>query len=362
MCYPSSTQEVHTSQASINMSPSSSGPKEQDEGYVLTRDAVEVHRLSHDAWIIHNGFVYDITMFLSSHPGGAKVMMPYLGTDVTKVMEGESSGDSKNIVHKHSAYAMRLLEKFKIGTLAGGQGNVDPRTGKPLVDWSKPILHQVGMLGTKYEHWIHSFPTTDGTVKMFTNDTLENLTKCPWYVPLLFWLPVLCIEMSRYLGKVGGVWNINPFTFATMALFGGISWLLFEYTLHRFVFHIHTESYAANIFHFLLHGHHHITPMDFDRLVFPPVPAMLVGWPFWLFGPMILGDDRGYPWLAGFLIGYLVYDMTHYWIHRTMPPLEFLKRQKSRHVHHHYHQPNVNFGISNPLFDHVFRTLKEPHS
>lgn len=333
----------------------------KDTGYSLTRAVVSHHRTANDAWVIYRGCVYDVTVFLESHPGGADIMLDKLGGDVTDVMSDEKG------VHVHSVFAYKLLEKYKIGNLLDADddvhvcdGNVDPLTGNQLVDWHKPILHQVGMLGDKYSRWIHSFPTTDSTVKMFSNDTLESLTKCPWYIPLLFWIPIILFELIHYLRLIDGVSNVKLFTLMPMAILGVLSWLLFEYTLHRYVFHLSTNTYYANIFHFLIHGHHHITPMDFDRLVFPPVPALILALPFWVGAPRILGIHAGYPWLIGFAIGYLVYDMTHFWIHYGVPKWSFLKMQKRRHIFHHYFQPDVNYGISNPLFDHVFSTITEP--
>mmetsp|Transcript_6086 Transcript_6086/g.25669 ORF Transcript_6086/g.25669 Transcript_6086/m.25669 type:complete len:199 (+) Transcript_6086:576-1172(+) len=126
---------------------------------------------------------------------------------------------------------------------------------------------------------------------------------------------------------------------------------------NRFIFHMKTTGFVMNIIHFLIHGHHHITPMDANRAVFPPVPALIVGGPIWALMHKTLGVRIAYPILLGFVIGYLVYDMTHYYIHFGDCDNSFLKNQKSRHIHHHYLQPNINFGISNPLFDVVFRTL-----
>lgn len=326
-------------------------------GYTLTRRVVKHHAASNDAWVIVRDGVYDITTFLESHPGGAGVLSEHLGEDATTAMGDEG-------VHSHSAYAYKLLEKYRIGTLADGNttdGSGDATASAlPVVDWAKPILPQVGALGEHYERWIHSFPTTDHTVKMFTNDTIEALTKCAWYMPLLFWIPILSFELWRFTRLIGGIGNIEPAVFTISAATGGVCWLLFEYLLHRFVFHLPTTGYYANIFHFLIHGHHHITPMDFDRLVFPPVPALIIATPFWVGAPRLLGVEIGYPWMIGFCIGYLVYDMTHFFIHHGVPRSSFMQSQKRRHVFHHYFNPDVNFGISNPLFDHVFRTIKEP--
>ncbi|CAN8068646.1 unnamed protein product [Agarophyton chilense] len=329
-------------------------------GYALTKKVVSHHAAPNDAWVIYKNNVYDITLFLESHPGGADVLHDKLGTDVTDAMGGGQHGS-----HAHSSFAYKLMSKYEIGQISDADGaealdgNTDPVTGEQLVYWDKPILHQVGMLGDKYYRWIHSFPTTDHSVKMFTNDTIESLTKCPWYVPLVFWLPVMGVEIVHYLYLIGGVSNLSAVNLFGMLALGFIAWLFFEYSLHRFIFHMPTTGYYANIFHFLIHGHHHITPMDFDRLVFPPVPALLLASPFWYLAPKLLGIDAGYPWLFGFAAGYLVYDMTHFWIHHAVPRNSFLKRQKHRHVYHHYFQHSVNFGISNPLFDYVFKTIAE---
>lgn len=334
-----------------------------DATYRLTRRVVSFHNTPNDAWVIYNSAVYDVTMFLESHPGGPDILYEHLGSDVTKLMHSDA-------VHEHSPFAFKLLEKHRIGQLfedsstdghsTPTDGNIDPATGEELVKWDQPILPQVGHLGTRYFQWIHSFPTTHHTVKMFTNDTIESLTKCAWYVPLVFWLPILFAESAHYVYLIDGLSNIRPSVVASGVAIGMICWLLFEYSLHRWVFHWKSESYYGNIVHFLIHGHHHITPMDFDRLVFPPVPALILGAPFWYGVPKVLGIQWGYPWLVGFLIGYLVYDMTHFWIHHGVPKNALLKQQKRRHVHHHYFQPHVNFGISNPLFDYVFSTIKEP--
>lgn len=328
-------------------------------GYTLTRRVVQHHNAPNDAWVIVRGGVYDVTTFLESHPGGADVLRDSLGGDATKAM-----GDDG--VHAHSAYAYKLLEKYRIGTLAeegGSKGaNADAADAQviPQVDWTRPILPQVGELGDDYLRWIHSFPTTEHTVKMFASDTVEALTKCAWYMPLLFWVPTILFELWRYTRFMGGVSEIDFVHFGLVAATGALCWLLFEYVLHRYLFHLPTNGYYSNIFHFLIHGHHHITPMDFDRLVFPPVPALLIAAPFWAGAPRVMGVATGYPWLIGFAIGYLVYDMTHFFIHHGVPKSSFMRSQKRRHVFHHYFNPDCNFGISNPLFDYAFRTIKEP--
>jgi sterol desaturase/sphingolipid hydroxylase (fatty acid hydroxylase superfamily) len=61
---------------------------------------------------------------------------------------------------------------------------------------------------------------------------------------------------------------------------------------------------------------------------------------------------------AGLLIGYLFYDMLHYATHHL--PMKkgvwlFLKRY---HLRHHFQDDHAGYGVSSPLWDHVFRTRR----
>eukprot|EP01006_Ploeotia_vitrea_P028582 TRINITY_DN61259_c0_g2_i1.p1 TRINITY_DN61259_c0_g2~~TRINITY_DN61259_c0_g2_i1.p1 ORF type:complete len:334 (+),score=18.24 TRINITY_DN61259_c0_g2_i1:24-1004(+) len=310
----------------------------------LHSDIVKYHNTPADGWVTMDGNVYDITLFLDQHPGGAKVLVPYLGKDITQAMKGETETGT----HSHSDFAYELLDKYKLGKCS---------KEKPVgvkVDWSKPILRQVGGMGDKYHKWVHSFPTTDHTIRLFESDFLEWTSKCAWFVPLVFWVPIL-ISFSLYLllRTQQPIYRMAPL----MAV-GFVCWLLFEYLLHKYVFHLHTSTAKWNIFHFLAHGLHHVTPADNLRLVFPPIPATILASPVIAIGLLGFGLCDGLSMLVGFGIGYLSYDMTHYHLHHTVPKNTFMRSQKSRHMHHHYKNPNCNFGISNPLFDLVFKTLQ----
>eukprot|EP00871_Galdieria_phlegrea_P002590 jgi/Galph1/3331/GphlegSOOS_G1967.1 len=332
--------------------------------YFIKRRTVEKHCTPNDCWVIVKGKVYDVTFFAEKHPGGKDLLLSHGGKDVTEVMDGLGG-------HEHSRFAYKLLEDLYLGELStedcisvdlGKRQETSERNShnlkstidvENLVDFQKPLLPQIGALGDLYDVWAHSFPTTDHTVALFANPVLEKLTRCKWYVPLVFWIPIIFYYLWYLAVKV----QTRIEDFIAFAVIGYFSWLLFEYTLHRYVFHMRTSSYFGNIFHFLLHGHHHITPMDSERVVFPPAPAVLIASPIWYGVPKLLGFTRGYSFLFGFAVGYLCYDMTHFWIHQGNPKWSFLQSQKKRHVIHHYRVPYRNFGISNPFYDVVFGTL-----
>ncbi|KAI9226968.1 MAG: putative acyl-CoA dehydrogenase [Piptocephalis tieghemiana] len=54
------------------------------EVQIFTEAQVAEHNSETDCWIIVHGKVYDVTSFLSEHPGGKKVILKAAGTDATK--------------------------------------------------------------------------------------------------------------------------------------------------------------------------------------------------------------------------------------------------------------------------------------
>lgn len=46
----------------------------------ITRDEIAEHSSSSSCWVGYNGYVYDLTAWLSGHPGGADSIIPNCGT------------------------------------------------------------------------------------------------------------------------------------------------------------------------------------------------------------------------------------------------------------------------------------------
>lgn len=78
-----------------------------------TVDDVGRHHRTDDAWVIVDRRVYDITAFLTTHPGGLDVLRDHLGHDVSSIMRDESS-------HQHTGPAFELLEEYCIGAVDDG--------------------------------------------------------------------------------------------------------------------------------------------------------------------------------------------------------------------------------------------------
>jgi cytochrome b involved in lipid metabolism len=64
------------------------------EGLVLTADQVAMNDSEESCWTIVNGSVYDLTDWVSKHPGGSSRILQLCGTDGTSLFEGQHGGSS----------------------------------------------------------------------------------------------------------------------------------------------------------------------------------------------------------------------------------------------------------------------------
>jgi sterol desaturase/sphingolipid hydroxylase (fatty acid hydroxylase superfamily) len=83
-----------------------------------------------------------------------------------------------------------------------------------------------------------------------------------------------------------------------------------------------------------------------------PLAALFFG-AFWL----IFGSPTAFPLFGGFILGYLVYDYTHYYVHHFVPKSNLGKQLREQHMRHHFQDHSFGYGVSSPIWDVVFRTL-----
>jgi dihydroceramide fatty acyl 2-hydroxylase len=185
---------------------------------------------------------------------------------------------------------------------------------------------------------------------MFESRVLDALSRVHPVVPVLIFVPGIVFLATWSLSKVSVLLAI------ALALAGYALWTLFEYWLHRIVFHFEPEGGVGARLHWIIHGVHHDHPNDPMRLVMPPavsVPlaAAVFGLLYLIFG------ERYAPGLgAGFFVGYLVYDMMHYYLHHFRPRGWVGRMLRERHMRHHFQDDTRGFGISAPYWDEVFGT------
>ncbi|PIN99687.1 hypothetical protein COT72_05425 [archaeon CG10_big_fil_rev_8_21_14_0_10_43_11] len=73
---------------------------------------VAVHNSVQDCWMIINQNVYDVTAYVSAHPGGPTIL-DGCGIDATELFETRPSGSGT----PHSQGARNILARYFIGTL-----------------------------------------------------------------------------------------------------------------------------------------------------------------------------------------------------------------------------------------------------
>lgn len=73
-----------------------------------TKGEVSLHSSENSCWSIVNKNVYDLTSYVSRHPGGSRNILRICGTDGTSLFEGQHGGESR---------PERTLEIYYIGPL-----------------------------------------------------------------------------------------------------------------------------------------------------------------------------------------------------------------------------------------------------
>ncbi|QLQ81813.1 hypothetical protein HG537_0G00670 [Torulaspora globosa] len=364
---------------------------------LFSRKQVLEHNTKDDCWVtISQRKIYDVTRFLSEHPGGPEYILDHAGEDITEVLKNKS-------IHEHSESAYEILdEEYLVGYLAtedeekellsNPSHKVEVRVEDEkfdsttfvndlptedklsiatdynqdfkrhhFLDLNKALLPQVLFGNYTRDFYIDQIHRPrhygKGSAPLFGN-FLEPLSKTAWYVIPIVWLPVVSYHLAVALQY------LSPMATTFFFTVGMVVWTLIEYGLHRFLFHLDDKIPEHNVFfalHFLLHGVHHYLPMDRYRLVMPPSLFVILCAPFYKLVFKLLPLYVAYAGFAGGLFGYVCYDLTHYFLHHSkLPP--YMRRLKKYHLEHHYKNYQLGFGVTSWFWDKVFGTYLAPNS
>jgi sterol desaturase/sphingolipid hydroxylase (fatty acid hydroxylase superfamily) len=166
---------------------------------------------------------------------------------------------------------------------------------------------------------------------MFENGVLEKFSRIHPATPFVVYLPVMGTMLYRTWGR-----HVPLLTVVGLMFGGLVLWTLAEYFLHRYVFHWYRDTPFGRRTHFLLHGVHHDYPNDGDRLVMPLLTSAPLAVIFYALFYFALGGARlSEPVFAGFAIGYLCYDGTHYAVHHFKQTTRLGRFLKRHHMLHH---------------------------
>jgi 4-hydroxysphinganine ceramide fatty acyl 2-hydroxylase len=189
------------------------------------------------------------------------------------------------------------------------------------------------------------------STRMFKSDFMEALSKVPFYVPLIVYIPVIIFFVYEAFAD-----GLSIITFIEFFVLGLFVWTFTEYILHRFVFHYYPKSKWGQRIHFIFHGVHHDYPSDALRLVMPPSASIPLATGFYFLFNAMLPTHYIFAFFPGFMIGYLFYDISHYAIHHFNFKGAVWKKIKHHHMLHHYQDPSKGYGVSSPLWDKIFRS------
>lgn len=253
----------------------------------ITQADIESHNNAKSCYVTVGTKVYDVMDFLDDHPGGADLILEHAGQDVADMMQDEIS-------HFHTEAAYEILEEHLIGFVAtdkvldtatqskrpngivplppdangmkelkanGAANGVASRpvyaaTGKSseddltietdatadykahkFLDLNRPLFLQVwngGFSKQFYLEQVHRPRHYKGgdSAPLFGN-FLEPLSKTPWWVVPIVWLPPIF-----YGTWLSGQGLQSPIQLVLYWLLGLCIWTIVEYGLHRFLFHL----------------------------------------------------------------------------------------------------------------------------
>lgn len=90
-------------------SPAPEAPDSSSKTY--SKAEIAMHASENDCWLLIDGTVYDVTKFISEHPGGAREILNICGQDATNAFQTQGGqGD-------HSNQAQDMLQDYTIGSV-----------------------------------------------------------------------------------------------------------------------------------------------------------------------------------------------------------------------------------------------------
>jgi sterol desaturase/sphingolipid hydroxylase (fatty acid hydroxylase superfamily) len=197
-------------------------------------------------------------------------------------------------------------------------------------------------------------PKNKGSKQLFKNPILEKLSRTHISVPLT----IFFVYSAALL-----YWNVTHTSLSagtTIGMFflGFVTFTWIEYMVHRYVFHMGTFTALREKIQYTVHGVHHEFPKDKSRLAMPPLLSITISTVLLLLFRLMMGDFV-FSFLPGMLVGYAYYLSVHYMVHVYQPPKNIFKWLWINHAVHHYKDGEYVFGVSSPIWDYIYGTMRE---
>lgn len=188
-------------------------------------------------------------------------------------------------------------------------------------------------------------------VRIFENPVLEALSKAtPWMVTA-FWIPVAIAAIAASLHlRERSLPEVLPFAFG-----GLLGWTLFEYVMHRFLFHLELPGPLGRRLAFVMHGCHHADPRDPLRNVMPLSASIPFAAAMAVLADLLI-DRADWLLVGGFgALGYITYDLSHWAFHQRRSRNRLFRHLQRHHWRHHATGAG-NYAVTAPFWDWFLRT------
>jgi sterol desaturase/sphingolipid hydroxylase (fatty acid hydroxylase superfamily) len=195
------------------------------------------------------------------------------------------------------------------------------------------------------------------SIRLFDSPLLERLSHIGPLTVAVFWstLSTALVIAGYFLRPVGAA----EFLAALIGAFLG--WTVFEYFIHRFLFHIGDWLPGGKRLSFLLHGCHHADPGDPTRNLMPLIASLPGFIGFFALFSLLLPLPSVLVLFGFFGFSYMAYDLTHYACHQLPMNNRVGAILKRHHLRHHFQDPTKGFAVTLPLWDRVFGTAGQGH-
>src|SRR5205814_808468 len=107
---------------------------------------------------------------------------------------------------------------------------------------------------------------------LFQSKYAEDLTKTNPRVIFTIYVPIITAMLVYSVTVLDAEW----YRAAGFYFLGMFFWTFFEYIMHRFAFHLHSDDPKVQRITYTTHGVHHEFPRDKDRLFMPPLPSLVI--------------------------------------------------------------------------------------
>ena len=133
---------------------------------------------------------------------------------------------------------------------------------------------------------------------------------------------------------------------------GGLLWQFAEYVIHRFLGHVVKFN---NLFK-IEHDRHHREVHYFSPLIYKFISAIPISITLISFIQVFTSLEFAITFTIGFIVLYLWYEYLHWSLHISPPRTSYGRFVRKHHFTHHFVSPNINHGVTSPIFDLLFGT------